>query len=377
MPAMPLHIISFDNPYPPNYGGTVEVYHKIAALHKAGFTVYLHCFANKIPQQTPELNAITQKIYFYKTSNNPFHFFSKLPFSVVSRNDRQLLTNLLKVQAPILFESLKTTYIASNEKLKDYKKILRLHNIEQDYFEGIAASEKNPVKKFLYKSEARKYRNYESVIKIFDEVVTLSNYETDYINDNFKQATYIPVFHGNDVVADINGFGDYSLYHGDLRTPDNKEAIREIIGIFKTLEYPLIIASGTGEKFVQGLIEDSTNIKFVKIDSFAHLKQLLLKAHVNIIISFQRSGTKLKLINALYNSRFCIINDNIIDDPAIESLCIVANTRNEIRDAVLKLKDRPYNDASKRVIVLGEHLNDDKSANKIVTLVNKIGDGQE
>lgn len=377
MPAMPLHIISFDNPYPPNYGGTVEVYHKIAALHKAGFTIYLHCFANKIPQQTPELNAIAKEVHFYKISNNPLHFFSKLPFSVISRSDKALLANLLKVKAPILFESLKTTYFASNEKLKGYKKILRLHNIEQDYFVGIAVSETNPVKKFLYKSESKKYKDYETVINVFDEVLTLSNYETNYISNNFKPARYIPVFHGNEAVAPLTGLGQYALYHGDLRTPDNREAVREIINIFKTLDYPLIIASGTGESFVAGLIENSDNIQFVKIESFTHLQQLLHNAHINIIISFQRSGTKLKLVNALYNSRFCVINNNIIDDTAIEALCVMANAHDEIRDAVVKLKDMPYGDVEIRRRVLKAHLNDDKSASEIFNIINTTGDGQE
>lgn len=369
---MPMHIISFDNPYPPNYGGTVEVYHKIVALHKAGFTIYLHCFADKIPQAHPELDAITEEVHFYKISHNPVHLFSALPFSVVSRSDGKLLDNLLKVKAPIFFESLKTTYLARHKKLEGYTKILRLHNIEQDYFGGIAASERNLFKKFMYRLESKKYKQYESVLGVFDEVLTLSRFETEYVNENYSIAQYIPVFHGNLEVPVLDGFGEYALYHGDLRTPDNRAAVTEIIRVFRDINYPLVIASGTGEDFVRKLADAATHIKFEKLESFGHLQTLLGRAHINIIISFQRSGTKLKLVNALYNSRFCIINNNIIDDASVASLCVTANSTDTIRNAVMKLKEIPYNEAGNRAEVLHHHLNDDESARKIYnTLKNK------
>ena len=40
-----LHIISFTIPYPPNYGGAIDVFFKIKALHSYGVQVHLHCFS--------------------------------------------------------------------------------------------------------------------------------------------------------------------------------------------------------------------------------------------------------------------------------------------------------------------------------------------
>ena len=39
-----LHIISFDIPYPPDYGGVVDVFYKIKALSLLGIKIHLHCF---------------------------------------------------------------------------------------------------------------------------------------------------------------------------------------------------------------------------------------------------------------------------------------------------------------------------------------------
>lgn len=358
-----LHIISFDNPYPPNYGGTIEVFYKVKALYKIGYKIHLHCFISKDIEVPQELKEITQEVYFYKFGYNPFKLFSSLPFAVVSRNNKELLINLQKRNAPILFESLKTTFLVSRNKLEGYKKILRLHNIEHDYMSGISSSETNLLKKILYSIESRKYKKYETVLHKFDEVVTLSAYETAYIKERYSKGTYIPVFHGNDKVEKLLGFGEYALYHGDLRISDNKKSAAFVVEAFKEMaDYKLIIASGSGGKYVRKLIGESENISFVRLDGFEHLKELLQKAHINIVWSLQRSGTKLKLLNALFYSRFCVVNNNIMDDANVKALCVTAATKTELIKAVDKLFSVQFEDSDMRGNILEVYLNDEKNA---------------
>lgn len=369
MHLKPLHIISFDNPYPPKYGGTIEVYYKIKALSELGYTIHLHCFILKETQVSEELKAITAEVYFYKYSYNLFNLLSKLPFSVVSRNSTALLTNIKKVKAPILFESLKTTLLVKKGQLKEYTKILRLHNVEQDYFKGIASSEKDPIKKLLYRLEGIKFKKYESIISEFDDVLTLSHFEHEHVSELFGNSHYIPVFHGNNKVKQLSETGGYALYHGDLKTPDNRLAAAAIIAIFKEIkDYSLIIASSSNEAYIKRLAGDASNIKFIKLQGFSHLKELLNQAHINIVWSLQRSGTKLKLINALFHSRHCIINCNIIDDAAVAGLCERAETEEQLVEAVNRLKLSPFNGAKQRADVLEYYLNDLHNA----TLIDKL-----
>ena len=42
-----VNIVSFNIPYPPNYGGVIDVFYKIKALSKEGYEVYLHTFIYK------------------------------------------------------------------------------------------------------------------------------------------------------------------------------------------------------------------------------------------------------------------------------------------------------------------------------------------
>ena len=49
---MYLHIISFDIPYPANYGGVIVIFNQIKALHEQGVKVILHCYqyGSRTPQ---------------------------------------------------------------------------------------------------------------------------------------------------------------------------------------------------------------------------------------------------------------------------------------------------------------------------------------
>ena len=366
----PIHIISFDNPYPPVYGGIIEVFYKVKALHKLGYQIFLHCFVGNNAAPSLELEAVTEKIFFYKTSAKPWHVFSGIPYSVISRRSDQMLQNVLSVKAPILFEGLKTVFIANHPALKAYFKVLRLHNIEQDYFLGISRSENSLLHKALFYLESIKYKNFDHIIDHFDKVLTLSRYENDQISKHHKNAQFIPIFHGNQRVCHLEGKGDYALYHGDLGTADNRAAVVFLVDVFREIPgYNLIIASSSGGEFVAKQIRESKNIQFTRLNNFEHLQQLLHDAHICISWSFQKSGTKLKVVNALFNSRFSIINENIIDDPIIADLCVMVSDKKQLVAKINVLKQTDFNDFNNRKSVLEVYLADDKNAAAIDNLM--------
>ena len=39
-----LHIVSFDVPWPANYGGVIDVFYKVKALSAKGIRIHLHAF---------------------------------------------------------------------------------------------------------------------------------------------------------------------------------------------------------------------------------------------------------------------------------------------------------------------------------------------
>lgn len=371
MPEKYLHIICFDNPYPPVYGGVIDVFYKIKALHELGVKIDLHCFVDEIPEETTVLKNFTENCYFYKRDKSIFNLFSAKPFSVASRRHKALLKNLNKNNADILFEGLQSTSVIRVRCFKNRRMYLRLHNLENNYYKGLSNTETNLLKRFLYGMESLKYENYLKVLAEFCCVFTLSSFETEAVNKLYNNAEYIPVFHGNESVATISDFGQYAFYNGDLRICDNLKAANFLIDVFQSVKnYQLIIASSLENDALVKKCEQLKNVKYEVIKSQEHLEELARNAHINVMLSFQESGTKLKAVNALFQSRHCIINKNMIDDTRLQNLCELAETKNDFVEAIEILKSKPFEGCEKRMLVLEQVLNDRVNAQKLYDFIH-------
>jgi glycosyltransferase involved in cell wall biosynthesis len=98
------------------------------------------------------------------------------------------------------------------------------------------------------------------------------------------------------------------------------------------------------------------------------LQDLIKKAQVNVLPSFNNTGVKLKLLNALFNGRFCLVNTAATDGAAIEGLCETAVTATEFKHAALSLYEKPFdeNTSCQRQKVLGAIYNNEKNARQII-----------
>ena len=100
MNVLDLHIVAFDYPFPPSYGGLIDVYYKIIALDRAGLHIHLHAFYEGEPPHVPdELKALLKTLYLYPRSKKKqwYKMFYRLPFGVETRTDSRLLANLIEV----------------------------------------------------------------------------------------------------------------------------------------------------------------------------------------------------------------------------------------------------------------------------------------
>lgn len=103
MPDMHLHIISFDIPYPPNYGGIIDVYYKLVALKRAGVKIHLHCYEyGRKPAQ--ELEQWCENVYYYPRSTGIWNSLYKRPYIVQSRRSKELINRLIQDEYPILLK---------------------------------------------------------------------------------------------------------------------------------------------------------------------------------------------------------------------------------------------------------------------------------
>lgn len=337
-----LHIVSFDVPYPPIYGGVIDVFYKIKALQKLGLKIILHTYDNGTGEQV-ELNKYCTQVYYYPRITSIFKVFSRIPFIIKTRSSKELINNLKKINAPILFEGLHTTFPLIQNEFGSRKLLFRAHNIEHKYYKGLSNSETNKKKKIFFKSESKKLKRFEPVIEKVNYILTISPFEQSYFKNNYStNSIYVPAFHQNSEIKTLSTIGEYAFYHGDLRIADNLKSVRYLINIFSKLNHKLIIAGGELNTSLLQEISKYNHINFEQIKSDEHLTELLQNAHINVLPTFQKTGIKLKLINTLYNSRFCVVNNEMIEGTGLEKLCNICNSTESFRKQINIIFETKY-----------------------------------
>ncbi|XMO87151.1 hypothetical protein AAFN75_02450 [Algibacter sp. AS12] len=331
-----IQIVSFDNPYPPNYGGVIDVFYKIKALSDLGVKVYLHAFYDD-RTDVSGLKPYCENIILYKRNKGMLKHFSILPYMVNTRFSKELIINLEKSDAPILFESVRTTSVLRRHIFKQ-KTAVRCHNIEHNYIFGLCKSERNLFKKLAFYIEGYKLNHFERIYNKVDYLFPLAFYEQSYFNNIFKaKSTFIPVFQGGTKVESLEEFGEYALFHGDLSISDNIKSALFLVDVFKGINEPLIIASSKQVPLLIKKIKNHKHISFQLVSDDNHLNELIKNAQINVLYSFQQSGTKLKVFNALFKGRHCILNKNMIDDQAVLDVCHLAENKIEYENLVKNL----------------------------------------
>ncbi len=342
MDALKINIVSFNIPYPPNYGGIIDVFYKIKSLHATGIKIILHCFDYGRGIQ-PELDKLCEKVYYYKRKTGFLNSVGKTPYIIKSRSNAQLLNNLNKNSYPILFEGLHTTYYLSSNVLKKRIKVVRMHNIEHDYYLQLAKQEKNVFKKLYFKNAANKLKKYEQTLKYATHIAAISPNDYAYFAKLYKNTFWLPPFHPNNGINITFGTSSYVIYHANLSVPENIEAAKYLINAFYNINnISLVIAGKNPDKHILKLAQNAKHIKIVANPSESEMQNLVAMAHVHLLPTFQPTGIKLKLIASLFNGRHCVVNNDMISGTGLESLCHLANTPNEFVDKTKKLMDLPF-----------------------------------
>ncbi len=326
-----LHIISFDIPYPANYGGVIDVFFKAKALTDSGVKVHMHCF--QYGREHYQIMKDTfYKVEYYKRDISKKHLFKSIPYIVSTRMSEQLIENLIKDNYPILMEGLHTSALLDEPRLKTRKRLVRAHNIEHEYYYNLGKAEKDIFKKYYFYNEAAKLKRYEKILEKADRILAISENDKAYFSKEFSRVDHIPAFHPFDEVKSKQGRGEYILYHGNLSVAENENAVNFLLDdVFNELDIPLKIAGLNPPRHLKNRIAYEQNIELVANPDDETLQDLIENAHINISITAQKTGLKLKLLNNLYNGRFALVNDKMLSGSNLDELCEVANNHVAIK----------------------------------------------
>lgn len=368
---MNLHIVSFDIPYPPNYGGVIDVFYKIKALHQLGVKIHLHCFEYG-RKETETLNQFCESVNYYKRNTAKSQLFNRLPYIIISRASEELISNLIKNEYPILFEGLHCCYFLNDARLQNRKKIVRTHNVEHDYYKSLARVEKDIFKRYYFYNEAEKLETFEPVLQNANCIAAISPNDTNYFQYRYKNSKYLPAFHSNENINCKTGKGDYALYHGNLSIGENNEAALFLVNeVFNDIDFKLIITGNKPSKELRDAVAKNSNIALHADVSIAEINKLITEAHINILPTFQPTGIKLKLLTALYNGRHCLVNDVMVANTNLESLCHVALNAATFKKQLKKLfkKEFAQHELEKRKQILSENFSNLSSAKKLCEII--------
>ena len=366
-----LHIISFDVPYPANYGGIIDVFYKVKALAKLGVKIHLHCFEYG-RKEAPELEELCEEVHYYHRKTTRSYLFRRKPFIAVTRTSEQLMERLLKDKHPILFEGLHTCYHLSDERLVDRFKIVRTHNIEHEYYANLAKVEKDFFKKYYFLNEVGKLQRFERTVCNAQLVAAISRPDADYLSARYRNVQHISAFHPNGKVEPNKGRGKFSLYHGNLEVGENNEAALYLLKkVFSKIKTPLIIA---GNKPSSELKELASKMPHVEIRSGLatdEIHALIRDAQINVLPTFQATGIKLKLLAALYMGRYCVVNSYMVENTGLEPLCKVEDSDKRFAQAIEALFEKEFSEEeiAKREEILYQRFCNVVNAEKLVKLI--------
>jgi hypothetical protein len=336
-----IHIVSFTIPDPPDYGGAIDVFYKIQALSKAGFKIILHCFQYSDRQPTDRLEKMCFSVHYYERAMHWRKAIGTTPYIMASRYNEALLARLKMDDYPILFEGMHTAILAEHPALANRNMAIRMHNIEWEYYRHLAKQTSNWAKKLFFSVESLRLKYAAGYLKKVHTIFTISRVEHQKLSVAYSNCTYLPVFHGNQKVMIPEGLGKYILYHGNLSVAENSAVVQYIINNFSSLNnfnLPIIIAGKGSIMDIECFQKKKwSNITFVLNPTPSEMKELIENAQIHLLFTFQNTGIKLKLINALFNGRHIVANDNMVEGTGLQSLCHVVDLQQDITNVLQDL----------------------------------------
>jgi hypothetical protein len=154
---------------------------------------------------------------------------------------------------------------------------------------------------------------------------------------------YLPVFVPYTLINSKEGKGNFCLYHGNLSVAENEKAVIWLLeNVFTNLSIPLVIAGKNPSKKLGRLAHQNKNTCLVADPTEQEMRELIMEAQINVLPSFNTTGIKLKLLNAIFNGRHCLVNTASVAGTIIKPLCTVSDNIESFTKSIIELYNRSF-----------------------------------
>jgi hypothetical protein len=98
------------------------------------------------------------------------------------------------------------------------------------------------------------------------------------------------------------------------------------------------------------------------------MESLIANAQINVLVTFQATGLKLKLLNTLYNGRWMLVNREMLAGTGLDSLCEIAGDAVEMKQKIISLFKTEFdqNQLVARRLLLQSRFSDKENAKKLI-----------
>jgi glycosyltransferase involved in cell wall biosynthesis len=282
-----------------------------------------------------------------------------------------LINNLRKDDFPVLLEGIHCSFFLYTGQLANRKVILRLHNVEYKYYGKLAKSTKNIIRKLFFSRESLLLKKYEKNIANKAMVITVSEQDKEAYQQDLgaKDIKLLPVFHPFSEVKSISGSGTFCLYHGNLSVPENEKAVVWLMkNVFNSLSIPFVIAGKNPSKYLINYEHRNDNYCVVANPSEKEMDDLIRKAQLHVLPSFNNTGIKIKVLHAVYNGRFVITNKAAVEGTGLEALSVIAEEPEGFKEQISELFHATFTEADieKRKEILEGKFNNQANARQLM-----------
>jgi len=327
-----IHIVSFDVPFQPNYGGVMDVYLRARALKEAGFYVVIHAF--EYGRGKLEIDhTICDEAYYYSRKGS-LSSLSRKPYIVNSRKNQELLERLLIADGPIILEGQHCTSFVRQLEKAGKSFVIRMHNVEWQYYRELANRADTVLKKTYYRTESRRLRHHEHHL-FKAHLLCISMEDQKYYSEKRVKTSlvYPPLFF--DEVPSRNKESGYALFQGNLSVAENIDAVYRILEECKGNQgnLEIVFAGKNPSTELKEAILKAGMRCFVS-PSTAEMDGLILGAEVHLCIGFQKSGLKLKLLRALETGKPVIVTREMLHGSDLDRFCVIWEARESLQKMI-------------------------------------------
>jgi len=229
-------------------------------------------------------------------------------------------------------------------------------------------------KKIYYYNESRLLKLYEKKLAGKYPILAVAEKDVHTYQQKFnaKQIWQLPVFVPWNEIKCREGMGTYCLYHGNLSVEENeKAAIWLLQNVFNDLKVPFVIAGKNPSATLEKVAHQAEHTCLVGNPAEDEMRDLISKAQMNVLPSFNETGVKLKLINALFNGRHCVVNDAAVEETGLAPACHTGTNAESFKQIIIQLYHQPFTEEEKtlRQKILCGTYNNKLNAQKLIALI--------